>query len=387
MLSLPGDTPFADYLQSRWLLGPITFVIWVLLFLLVKRYALRWLQRVATRTEWAWDDVMVKALSGPLLMLIVASGLLVFERILPLSPEWDRAFDIVMAAAMVLSLILFVDVAVRGVLDRVAEKNPVLQGAHGLVQGLLRGIIIALGLLIFLDSIGISITPILASLGIGSLAVALALKDSLANLFAGIQLIMDKTVEPGHVIRLESGVEGSVSKMSWRTTQLLTRENATVVIPNAKLTEGLITNYNLPEPEMDVRVELGIHYDSDLEKVERVVVDVAREIQTSHPDAAQGYEPRMRFSSFGDSGIQLVVIGRAKNHEGGQRMRHQLIKTLRSRLEREAIHIPFPTRTLDIPEPPRDALRQKLFPAGEGPAAEKRPAPSTHDGNEPTRFS
>src|SRR5262252_446837 len=286
MLSLPGDTPFADYLQSRWLLGPITFVIWVLLFLLVKRYALRWLQRVATRTEWAWDDVMVKALSGPLLMLIVASGLLVFERILPLSPEWDRAFDIVMAAAMVLSLILFVDVAVRGVLDRVAEKNPVLQGAHGLVQGLLRGIIIALGLLIFLDSIGISITPILASLGIGSLAVALALKDSLANLFAGIQLIMDKTVEPGHVIRLESGVEGSVSKMSWRTTQLLTRENATVVIPNAKLTEGLITNYNLPEPEMDVRVELGIHYDSDLEKVERVVVDVAREIQTSHPDAA-----------------------------------------------------------------------------------------------------
>lgn len=387
MLSFLSATPLSEYLQSRWLLGPVTFVIWVLLFLLVKRYALRWLQRVAERTAWAWDDVLVKALSGPLLMLIVSSGLLIFERILPLSGEWDRAFDIVMAAAMALALVLFVDVAVRGVLDRLSEKHAVLQGAHGLIQGMLRGIIIAVGLLIFLDSIGISITPILASLGIGSLAVALALKDSLANLFAGIQLILDKTIEPGHLIRLDSGLEGTVTKMSWRTTQLLTNNNTTVVIPNARLTEGVITNFNLPEPEVDARVELGVRYDSDLEKVEQVILEIARQIQQTHPDAAEGYAPRMRFEAFGDSGINFIVINRAKNHDGSQRMRHQMIKTLHERFGREGIGIPFPTRTLDIPPGDQEALKGKLLPGG-SPASVKPPADAPRgDGNEPARFS
>src|SRR5262249_3460731 len=148
---------------------------WVILFLVVKRYVLRWLRRVAARTSWTWDDILVRALSGPLLLPILGSGFLIFERILPLSREWDHAFDIVMAAAMALALVLFVDLACRGILDRVAEQNALLQGTRGLIQGMVRGVIIALGLLIFLDSIGISITPILASLGIGSLAVALAL--------------------------------------------------------------------------------------------------------------------------------------------------------------------------------------------------------------------
>ncbi len=368
MPSFLADSPLDGYLNSPWLLGPLVFILWVVLFMVVKRYALKWMQRAAERTTWTWDDVLVRALSGPLLVPILASGLLVLERILPLSPEWDRAFDIVMAAAMALALVLFVDLACRGVLDRLSEKHAVLQGARGLVQGMIRGVIIALGILVFLDSVGISITPILASLGIGSLAVALALKDSLANLFAGIQIILDKTIEPGHFIRLEGGIEGTVTRMSWRTTRIQTAVNSTVLVPNAKLTESLITNFNLPEPEVDVRVPVGVHFDSDLERVEQVTLDVAREVQRRHPEAAAGFEPRVRYEGFGESGINLVVVNCARNHDGIVSLRHHLIKSLHLRYAREGIIMPFPTRTLDLPPERTENLRERFLAGGDIPS-------------------
>jgi small-conductance mechanosensitive channel len=368
MPSFLADSRLGEYLNSPWLLGPLVFILWVAIFMVIKRYVLRALQRAAERTAWTWDDVLVRALSGPLLLPIMASGLLVFERILPLSPEWDRAFDIVMAGAMVLALVLFMDLACRGVLDRLAEKQPVLLGARGLVQGVIRGVIIAVGILVFLDSVGISITPILASLGIGSLAVALALKDSLANLFAGIQLILDKTIEPGHFIRLEGGLEGTVTRMSWRTTRILTAANSTVVVPNSKLTESLITNFHLPEPEVDARVELGVHFDSDLEQVEKVTLEVAREVQRAYPEAIAGFEPRVRYTGFGESSINLVVINRASNQDGSLRLRHHLIKSLQRRYAREGIIMPFPTRTLDLPPERSDELRERFLPGGDIPA-------------------
>ena len=368
MPSFLADTPLSDWMDSPWFLGPLVFILWVLLFLGVKRYVLKALQRVAERTAWTWDDVLVRALSGPLLLPILASGLLVFERILPLAPEWDRALDVVMAGAMVLALVFFVDRACRGVLDRLAEKHAVLRGARGLVQGLLRGIIIALGVLIFLDSIGISITPILASLGIGSLAVALALKETLANLFAGIQMIMDKAIEPGHFIRLEGGAEGTVIRMGWRTTRILAAGNSTIVVPNAKLIESVITNFSLPEPDVDARVEVGVHFDSDLEKVEQVTLEVAKDVQRTHPDAVRGGEPRVRFGSFGDSSINLVVMVQARSYEGSLWLRHDLIKRLQSRYAREGIIIPFPTRTLDLPPERSESLRESFLSGGDAPA-------------------
>jgi small-conductance mechanosensitive channel len=374
-----AELPLGSWIQSPWFLGPAVFVLWTLLFVLVKKYLLNVLRRLAARSSWTWDDVIVRALSGPLLLPIFASGLLIFERILPLSREWDRAFDIVMAGAMALTLVLFVDIACRGVLDRLADKHPVLRGTRGLIQGLIRGLLVALGLLVFLDSIGISITPILASLGIGSLAVALALKDSLANLFAGFQMILDKSVEPGHFIRLEGGMEGTVSKMGWRTTRILISGNNTVVVPNAKLTESIITNVSLPGPDLDASLELGVHFDSDLGKVERVALEVAKEVQRSHPGAVRDVEPRIRFTAFGDSGIDLQILVRARNVEGSIEIRHELIKRIHARFAREEILIPFPTRTLDLPPERSESLRGSFLSGSDGPA-DIASEPSSGDG-------
>src|SRR2546427_7821176 len=314
-----------QWAASPWIQAPAALVLWIGLFLVVKTIVLGALHRMAAKTAWAWDDILVGALSTPLLITILASGFLVFDRILPLEPEWDRGFDVLFAFSISLALVLFVDKVTRGVLDRLAAESLILRGARGLIQGSVRGLVIGIGLLIFLDSIGISITPILASLGVGSLAVALALQDTLANLFAGLYMIADKPIEPGHMIRLPGGEEGQVTKIGWSSTWIRQPPNSMLVIPNAKLAGGIIINYDLPQREIAVTVPIGVRYDSDLGSVESVTLDVARGVQRTVAGAVAEAEPVLRFLGFGDSSIQLNVTLRARDFTGMAEVRHEFV--------------------------------------------------------------
>jgi small-conductance mechanosensitive channel len=345
---------------SPWVLAPAAFVLWVAVLLVARRIALAAMRRVASRTRWAWDDALVEGLSTPLLIAILASGLVLLGRILPLQPEFDRAFDVVLAAAIVLALVLFVDRTARALLDRLAPDSPFLQGARGLILAGVRGLIVGLGILVFLDSIGISITPILASLGVGSLAVALALQETLANLFAGVYMVIDKPIEPGHFIRLESGEEGVVTRVGWRSTRILMQPNNTVVVPNSKLAGSVIVNYDQPEPELAVYVELGVHYDSDLARVERVTLEVAREVMRTVAGGVPAAEPGFRYHTFAESGIRLTAVLRARDFPSTYPVRHEFIKRLVDRYRREGIVIPYPIRTLDLPARHLSGARELL---------------------------
>jgi len=349
-----------EWAVSPWVLAPAALILWIAVFIVVKTIVLMGMRRVAARTPWAWDDVLVESLSSPLLIAIVASGLLVFDRILPLSPEWDRAFDVLFAFSIALALVLFVDRAVRGVLDRLAAASPVLQGARGLIQAAVRGLIIGLGLLIFLDSIGISITPILASLGVGSLAVALALQDTLANLFAGVYMIADKPIEPGHLVKLPGGEEGYVARIGWRSTWIRLTNNNMLVLPNSKLAGGAIINYDLPDRQVVVPVPIGVHYGSDLDLVERVTLEVARDVMRTVAGGVTQFEPGLGFEGFGDSAILFQVVLRAREFQAVQTIRHEFIKRVQARYRREGIVIPYPIRTLDFTRAHLDGLKDVL---------------------------
>ena len=353
----PGPTAMptllSDYLpeslRSPWVLATLAFAAWVGVSLLAQSILLRAMRRVAASRRWAWDALVAHALSTPLRIAIVASGLLVLERTLDLSPRWDRALDVTLTAAIVLALVLFVDRATRGLLDRLAGESMVLQGARGLIQGSIRGLTIAIGLLIFLDGIGISITPLLASLGVGSLAVALALQDTLANLFAGIYMVIDKPIEAGQFIRLENGEQGYVTRVGWRSTWIRKPSDSIIVVPNVKLAGSIITNYDLPRKELAVYVDLCVHYASDLGKVERVTLDVARETMREAEGGVPGAEPSVRFHTFAESGLRFSVGLRARDYAAGDTVRHEFVKRLDERYRREGIVIPYPTRTLDLP--------------------------------------
>jgi len=200
--------------------------------------------------------------------------------------------------------------------------------------------------MLILANLGISLTPILTTLGIGSLAVAIALQDTLGNLFAGLYIKADRPIEIGQYVRLESGEEGYVDAIGWRSTRIRMLPNNMVVVPNSKIVQSNITNYYLPDRELAVLVEVGVHYDSDLEKVERVTREVAKEVLQTVPGGVPHFEPFIRYHTFSDSSINFTVILRGREFVDNFLIRHEFIKRLHVRYQKEGIVIPFPIRTV-----------------------------------------
>jgi small-conductance mechanosensitive channel len=174
------------------------------------------------------------------------------------------------------------------------------------------------------------------------LAVALALQDTLSNLFAGLQILASRQLRPGDYIKMGNGKEGYVRDISWRVTTVQAMSLETHVIPNAKLASDIVTNYHLPESVCGITVPVGVAYDSDLDRVEAVTLAVARETQTDVEGGVPEYEPVARYNSFGDSAITLNVTQRTTEFGNQYRLRHEFIKRLHRRYAQENIEIPFP---------------------------------------------
>lgn len=343
--------PFSEYLLEPWVYGPLASLALVLVLLVAKRVIFALLHRLTARTSTEIDDIFFGAANRPLNLLIIASGLYLLVRILPLADEADRGVLLLYNFFIIGAMVWFLDRLSRGLLKHYAARIVFLDQAKGIIQGLVRGLFVGLGILILLDSMGISITPLIASLGVGSLAVALALQGTLENMFAGVHMLADKAVQPGQFIRLESGDEGWVEHIGWRSTRVRMLTNVMLVVPNSKLVESIITNYGLPEEATNVRVPVGVHYDSDLRQVERVTLDIARQIQREVEGGVPDFEPRLRYKEFGDSSINFVVILQAKAYTEHFPMLHEFVMRLHERYRQEGIVIPFPMRTLDIPGP------------------------------------
>jgi small-conductance mechanosensitive channel len=306
------------------------------------------LRRLALHSATDIDDVIVGALRGPVVLVILVTGGLILGRILPLSQDWDRGLGIGVRIAVILAGVLFVDGLIKALLRRASRKAAYLQASAGIVQTAVRGIIILIAILIILDMAGVSITPLVASLGVGSLAVALALQSPLANFFAGIQILADRPIEVGQYVELDTGHKGYVTKVGWRSTTIRILPNNLVIVPNSKIMDAIITNYYLPEKQLSILVEVGVHYDSDLEHVERVAIEVAREVLQQVEGGKKDFEPFIRYHTFGDSSINFTMILRVEEFVNGYLVKHEFIKRLHRRFKQEGITIPFPIRTLDI---------------------------------------
>ncbi len=206
--------------------------------------------------------------------------------------------------------------------------------------------ILIIAALIITGQLGYEITPLLASLGIAGLAVALALQDSLSNLFSGFYLMLDQPVRPGDYVQLEGGQEGFVEEIGWRATRIRPFNNNLVIIPNSKLSESVIVNWHQPVPEMSVYVWCGVGYGSDLDKVERVAIEVGHQVQDRMEGTNKEWEPIVRFKEFGESNINFVTVLRVTDPTQRFAVEHEFIKALFRRFNEEGIEISFPMRTV-----------------------------------------
>lgn len=340
---------FLSSVASPWVTGSLVFIIWVVGLTILMRIIYGRVHTLAERTTTDIDDIILGALRAPVILIILVTGGLIASRILPLSAEWDRGLDIGVKIAIIVAGVLFVDGLVKALLRRASRKAVYLKSSSGIIQTAVRGVIALIAIIIVLDMAGVSITPLVASLGVGSLAVALALQSPLANFFAGIQMLADKPIEVGHYISLESGEAGYVTKIGWRSTTIRALPNNLIVIPNSKLMDTIITNYYLPERELSILIQVGVHYDSDLEHVERVVCEVAKQVLQEVEGGKKDFNPFIRYHTFGDFSINFTVILRAQEFVNGYLLKHEFVKRLHRRFKAEGIIIPFPIRTLDIP--------------------------------------
>lgn len=344
---------------SPWIYGPAAFVLWVLILGLVKSISFAKLTKLSQKTNSRLDDVLIASAKLPISILILGSGVYLLQTLLPLDPKMLQIFSAIAQGSIVLGIVLFLDRFVREFIALYGGRIEFGAASKGIIQGVARGVIIGLGLLIFLDMLGISITPVLASLGIGSLAVALGLQDTFTNFFAGIYIAIDKPLRAGDFVKLESGEEGYVTEVGWRSTRIRLLPNIIVIVPNQKITSSIITNYYLPDTEMAVLVQVGVSYASDLKKVEEVTVDVARDIMKKVPGAVSSFEPFIRYHTFDSSSINFTVILRAREFVDNYLIKHEFIKALHERYKLEGITIPYPLRTLDIPKETLELIKSR----------------------------
>ncbi|MEJ8661402.1 MULTISPECIES: mechanosensitive ion channel family protein [Streptomyces] len=315
---------------------------------LLLRVLLRWLGERAVRTNWSGDDIIVHALRALVPWAAITGGAAVAASVLPLTSRVERNVTMTLTALLIVAATLTVARIIAGLVQALAHARSGVAGSATIFVNITRVVVLAMGFLVMLETLGVSIAPLLTALGVGGLAVALALQDTLANLFAGVHILASRTVQPGHYIKLSSGEEGYVVDINWRNTVVRTLSDNLVIIPNTKLSGTNMTNFHRPEQQMTLNVQVGVGYDSDLEHVERVTIEVVEGVMTDVTGALPEHEPLVRFHTFGDSRIGFTVILGVGEFSDQYRIKHEFIKRLHQRYRAEGIRIPAPTRTVSV---------------------------------------
>ena len=320
------------------------------------------LGRVARRTPGTLDEELLNVVRGPVVLFITLSGLFLALLILTNldSPRYSlitgyddqirRAWLVVVIAEVAYLLYHLLDASLTWYIQSVAQTTETQLDDRLLppLKRIMPLLVYSLGFLMALSVLNIPISPILAGLGIGGLAVALAVQPTLANFFAGTYVVTEGELNVGDYIELQGGPSGYVVEVGWRSTKIRSMYNNLVIIPNSQMANSIVTNYYSPEPSMNVLVYCGVSYDSDLEVVESVVKEAALELVTESEHAVDG-EPWFGFDEFGDSNISFWVFVQAKDRLGSFYLTSDLVKVIHSRLTAEGIEINYPVRKLVFP--------------------------------------
>jgi small-conductance mechanosensitive channel len=336
------------FFEEDWssLILPFSLVgMTLLLGLVVRNSVFRLLRQWASASATKFDEFVIAALRGPfmiwVLMLAVHLGVQISK--LPV-----RAQNI--AAQVLLVLFIFSMTLVSSRLAGAFIKF--YTGAlTSLAQNLARLAIWLLGVIVILDTLGISVLPILTALGVGGIAIALALQDTLSNLFGGFYVSLAGQVRMGDYIKLDSGEEGYIIDISWRSTSVRSLQNNIVIIPNAKLAKSTITNYDLPEQAMSVSIAVSVSYDSDPQVVENLLLDEVRKAAGQVPGLLENPSAYVRFApGFGASSLDLTLNCYVQKFADQFLVQHEIRKRIFSRFREAGIQIPFPTRTVYMHE-------------------------------------
>ena len=356
----------ADYdsMNAMWhLVWPAVAFAAVLFAALVVRGLLK---RVLRRRMRAPDALasFLKAVRGPSLLWAAVVALWLAIEVSELPRRITAQLEVAFQVALILSVTFTLASVVAALIGLASERRALGGPVTGLAQTASRVTVLVVGVLVLLSVLGIHITPILTALGVGGLAVALALQDSLANLFAGIHLLADKPIRVGDYVKIADTTEGYVVDIGWRSTRVRMLQNTVVVVPNKKVAESIITNYDLPEPRLSLSIRVSVGYKSDPDHVERALVDEAAKGAGQIPGLLAHPAPFVRLiPGFGESSLDFTLGVEVASFVDQYVVQHELRKRILRRLRAEGIEIPYPVRTVE--------LRDARFEASRGSDAER----------------
>ena len=302
----------------------------------------KYVKKITEKTKTDIDDIILKIITKPLYALIILIGSYFGLKTLSEIEQYFLWIDKIFFASATLTIFMIISKILSLLISRWLKNKQDFEKTPKLIIKIVNIIIYLIAILIILNYVGIEITPIVASLGIGGLAIGLALQSTLSNFFAGLHIISDRPVSVGDFIELERGISGFVEDIGWRSTKIRTLPNNIVIIPNSKLAESIITNQSIPQLERSAVVQCGVSYDSNLDKVERVTIDTARQIQKTIPGAVKTFEPLVRFHTFADSNINFSIILRVETPTSKFLVTHEFIKALKKKYDQEGIEISWP---------------------------------------------
>lgn len=338
---LSSQYPWLPYVVQ---IAALLLAAWVL-----RVFVVGWLRRWAEKTESALDDALVKLFASALTPLLLLSVVVASLNLFPFSPKLLAVLNRVLYVAVLTLALYYGAKVVQVLLGHWISRKEARQSLADPARFLTRVIFAVFGITILADNLGISLTAVWTTLGVGSVAVALALQDTLSNFFAGIYIRLDSPVRVGDYIKLDNGEAGFVAELTWRSTRIRTLPNNIVVVPNAKLASTIVTNYSLPETQMALLISIGVSYKCDPEYVERVLVEEA----TAAAGKIEGFladpKPFVRFiPGFGESSLDFTLICRVNTFVDQFLVQHELRKRIFARFRREGIEIPFPQRDVHL---------------------------------------
>lgn len=310
---------------------------------------------IARRTKTDLDEAILKATRGPVqFVLLVASVVLaahLYEEDLPdvtRHPSWG-VFQGVLYVILVLAVIRLAYAVLKATIEwygrRATDGGGNRYASYASVFRIVAKLVLTfIALTIVLDHFHVQITGLLATAGIASLAVALAAQETLANMFAGFALMIDRPFRAGDRVQLSNGQAGDVIEVGLRSTRILSFDNTVVAVPNSEMAKSHIVNFNAPDAHVKIRCTLGVAYGSDLRKVKTILLAVMGENSTVLKDPA----PAVFFTEFGDSALKLLFVCWVADYREQFRVLDELNMAIKDRFEAEGVEIPFPQQDVHI---------------------------------------
>jgi small-conductance mechanosensitive channel len=293
--------PWRDQQRALMELAPplATFGIAAAVLLVIRHLLVRSIaRRLQDRAHY--QRVLLSTIRVPSVLWCLAAAVGIALRFSTLSESQVRVAGLWIVIFLIVSLSLAAaSLAVR-TLTLYGERQGVPLAVAGLSRTLIYVLILSIGGMILMRYLNLSITPLIATLGVSGLAVALALQDTLANFFAGVHILVETPINLGDFILLSTGEEGMVIDIGWRTTRVRTGANNVIVIPNTKITSGILTNFSLPDPRVMTDVAVVVDHAADPGLVRKILEEEVRSCEGVLPAPA----PAVLF----DPGVTLTHL-------------------------------------------------------------------------------